>query len=619
MRGSAPLKVALVAMPWNRVDSPSTAVGVLAAVIRNGYKHFELDTRLAYLALAKEIGVDTYAEIADSIILGDLIYAAHLYPENKERVREYFAREMTASRLFPSSQAAESEFDHIYTTSNELLSDLVSSLSAQFDVVGFTTTFVQLFPSLAAASRLKAINPAIKIVLGGWAMSVMGTSIATEFPFIDYVIKGDAEEQFPALLQRIESGDPEGLAGVGPFSIDEGSSPHWADLNTLPLPSYEDYAALARDLGDLDWSIPIEGSRGCWWDRVRHSGNPLDSCRFCINNGNLYREKSASRVAGEMDQLSDRHANRRFSFTDSVLRSRGIEEWASGIKRLGKRLSFFQEIRATIDPRELLLLWEAGCREVQIGIEGFSSSYLRRLGKGTTTIQNLQAMKTCFELGIDSHSNLVTDFPGATEAEIEEIAENILNIAIAYQPLILNKFCLQRASCVQKYPDMFPVANIRNADAYRTALPESLWSRLELPVLDYDAAVPAADWSRVYAALEEWNELHKRIRQDFKAFFVVAPLYYEDWDIYLSIVDRRHGRNTIELRDAWRDLYLYCVRIRAVEDINGQFAGQQDKVEEMLQALVSEKLMFAEETRYLSLAVATSPDAAARMIRLQSE
>jgi radical SAM superfamily enzyme YgiQ (UPF0313 family) len=59
-------------------------------------------------------------------------------------------------------------------------------------------------------------------------------------------------------------------------------------------------------------------------------------------------------------------------------------------------------------------LWEAGCSTVTLGIEGLSTRYLKRLGKGTSTIQNLQALKTCFELEIANQSNLLTGFPGCS-------------------------------------------------------------------------------------------------------------------------------------------------------------------------------------------------------------
>ena len=42
---------------------------------------------------------------------------------------------------------------------------------------------------------------------------------------------------------------------------------------------------------------------------------------------------------------------------------------------------------------------------MQFGIEGLSSAFLRRIGTGTTVLQNLEVMKTCQELEIDNLAN----------------------------------------------------------------------------------------------------------------------------------------------------------------------------------------------------------------------
>ena len=53
----------------------------------------------------------------------------------------------------------------------------------------------------------------------------------------------------------------------------------------------------------------------------------------------------------------------------------------------GKDYVLFYELRANLSPYELLCMEEGGLRYVQFGIESLSSSYLKRIGKGTTTIQ----------------------------------------------------------------------------------------------------------------------------------------------------------------------------------------------------------------------------------------
>src|SRR5678816_3635474 len=95
--------------------------------------------------------------------------------------------------------------------------------------------------------------------------------------------------------------------------------------------------------------------------------------------------------------LADRYKNVRIRFTDSILRHKDVGVLAEGIKQHKKTFRIFMEIRASISPNDLLEINEAGTYLVQFGIEGLCTRYLKRIGKGTSTIQNLQAMRASLE------------------------------------------------------------------------------------------------------------------------------------------------------------------------------------------------------------------------------
>ena len=77
-------------------------------------------------------------------------------------------------------------------------------------------------------------------------------------------------------------------------------------------------------------------------------------------------------------------------------------------------------MRATTPSNELKVLRDAGMRQVQIGIEALSTGLLKKLHKGTTAIQNLEIMRNCEALGIESVSNLILQFPGSSELDVAE-------------------------------------------------------------------------------------------------------------------------------------------------------------------------------------------------------
>lgn len=619
------MQVALVAMPWNRLDSPSPALGILTSILRRERPGYQVTCKFPYLAVGERIGAEIYSVIAAQYALGDMLYASVLYPEKVTTAKKRFIDELSTDHLLlealgvsEGSWTCDQLFDHVHAAIRDHVDIFAEELAGRFAVVGFTTTYCQLFASLAVAKKLSQLDPSVRIVFGGSGIAYeTGPSLAAEYPFVHHVIQGSGEQELLDLLDEIESGTGDGAGALRRLSTPSENR----NFGDLPLPDYDTFPEQAKEHGLLDWVIPIEGSRGCWWDRVRRSKNPLNSCRFCTQNGGSYQEKPPDALVREMIVLSDRYSNAKFQFTDLVARIEGLTEFATGLTNSGRNLNFWWSLRANVRPYEHMLIWEAGCNEIQIGIEGLSTSYLKRIGKGTNTIQNLQAMKTCFELGMSNQSNLVTRFPGSTQAEVDETEKNILEYAIAYQPLAESPFGLEHNTSVSKRPEAFGVENVRNAKLFEASLPRDVWERLRLYALDYDTR-EEADWTKVTRAMDTWRELHKQVRAEYLkqgAFFTLAPLYYVDRGIHLEIVDRRNGWEMTKLQGLWRDIYLYCMETRMVRSVASHFSAQQsaEETNDMLYSLAHEKLMYIESEKCLSLAVATFPHIAQKRIRSQ--
>ena len=65
---------------------------------------------------------------------------------------------------------------------------------SQYDVIGFSSTFNQNLASLTLAKLIKEKHPSIKIIFGGANFeSEMGLEYFRVFPWIDYVVPGEAE------------------------------------------------------------------------------------------------------------------------------------------------------------------------------------------------------------------------------------------------------------------------------------------------------------------------------------------------------------------------------------------------------------------------------------------
>ncbi len=299
---------------------------------------------------------------------------------------------------------------------------------------------------------------------------------------------------------------------------------------------------------------------------------------------------------------------------------KNVRELAEAICTGHKEYNFFSAMRVNIQPSELLALKRAGLVFCECGIEGLSSSYLQRLNKGTSVILSLQAMKTCHELGLRNSTNLITDFPGGTQDEVAETVRNIQRYAISYAPAArVTPFMLTGGSVVERFRHEFSIAHVRMHEFYRIGLPEDVYKQLVLDELEWQGEGLRADWSEVESACNSWRDLHQQLAVDRRLPFR-HPLYYQDGGTFVEIFDRRHGYRSITLVEPWRSIYLFCMQIRSRESIDRRFAEAGAAcVTEALRALVAENLIFEADGRYLSLAVASTPEIAERRISAAPE
>jgi hypothetical protein len=238
---------------------------------------------------------------------------------------------------------------------------------------------------------------------------------------------------------------------------------------------------------------------------------------------------------------------------------------------------------------------------------------LERIGKGTTTIANLQVMKICHELGIRNNANILTDFPGSTQAEVEETLATIQRHALAYEPLSANRFWLGRGATVEVLREHYPITRIRNADFYAVGLPPEVGARLELFDLSYDVVGEPADWRPVHEACAAWREAYEAARASEYRHLMT----YFDGGTFVRIYDMRSGElASLVLRDLARDLYLFCAQIRTRSEVERVFAGADvGAIEGWLDEWDARGLLVREGERLLSLAPAFTPALAARRLR----
>ena len=387
-------------------------------------------------------------------------------------------------------------------------------------------------------------------------------------------------------------------------------------LNDLPPPDYDDYFALLKSLGPdkvFFPVLPVETSRGCWWQKTAARGKTASQrsgdaagCAFC--NLNLqwrgYRHKEPSRVVNEIDLLTGRHQTLSVTMVDNVLPKTSARDVFKKIGDLKKDLHLFAEIRANTSGSDLAVMRSAGLQELQIGIEALSTSLLKKLNKGTTTIQNLEIMRNCEALGIVNNSNLILHFPGSDEQDAAETLRN-LEFALPFRPLQTVNFWLGLGSPVWQNPKTYGIQAVFNHPNWSRLFPRQIFKSMTYMIQAYrgDLEFQRKLWQPVKNRVAEWQNIYAAYQREP----VRSPgLSFRDGRDFLIITQRQHQGDPIKHRlvGTSRLIYRYCLQHRSLERIRSQFpAFAEDKIVLFLKMMVAKKLMFEENSQYLSLAV----------------
>lgn len=194
-----------------------------------------------------------------------------------------------------------------YTINMPVLHILSDITEHDIDVLGFACYIWNIEMTLHVVDMVKAVRPDIKIVLGGPEVSFTADELLERCPNIDYIVQGEGEEAFHALITALQLGN-DGLDPVipGVRGRRDGSilgsleAVEVSDLSSIPFPYTE------ADMEDLEHKIIYyESSRGC----------PF-SCQYCLSgNKNTVRFFPQKRTLEELQWFID-HGVKQVKFVD---------------------------------------------------------------------------------------------------------------------------------------------------------------------------------------------------------------------------------------------------------------------------------------------------------------
>ncbi len=590
------MDVTLVSMPFAEIQRPSIALGLLQATLKGS----PITSEVVYgnFPFAEAIGIVAYQAMQSTPtdhLLGEWCFAGELFTENWKRDEEYLDLVLNVRCYgFPSELEQRKDLMRwIRVQSASFIDRLATDIVARKPrIVGCSSVFQQHCASLALLKRIRELNPKTITLMGGAnCEGEMGIETLKAFPWVDCAVSGESDHIFPELCRLLLNHGrhvdpttlPYGTISQSHHGQHENNIPHTGlaprsvinDMDTLPVPDYDSYFATLREStlsGMIKPGLLAESSRGCWWGEKSH-------CTFCGLNGTgmRYRSKSPKRVLSELSELTTRYEIRNVQFVDNILDMSYLKTVLPMLARLKDSYTLFYEIKANLKREHIQLLAEAGVRWIQPGIESLHDNILRLIGKGNSSVMNIQLLKWANEFDIDTSWNMLSSVPGESDSWYIEMAEWLPAIFHLQPPTGLIRVRYDRFSPYQKNPQAFGLTLVPSrAYQYIYPFPSDRLMRLAYSFENHNqpehihrSVHNQPGQQKLQTVIKEWNATWNSSR---------PRLHVHDEGTRLRIVDTRpcaHDKNctTGEMEAA---VYRLCDTAQTYEALLKQLSIQYE-------------------------------------------
>jgi ribosomal peptide maturation radical SAM protein 1 len=556
MEPAGGLDICLVCMPYSPVGLPALGVGLLHAILSKA--GLAVKTLYPNMWFADKVGFDRFniviATRTEDLAIEWLFSGAAFHAktvDDDDFIDSLIARNWA---LQQRDRAAVGQLMHELRAEAEDFVDTVAVrvLAHKPRVVGCTSTFQQHVASLALLRRIRELDPSVVSMMGGANCETqMGRATHRAFPWVDYVVSGEADQLIVPLCRAILTHGrdahreqlPTGVFApvhrdIGYPAAREGDGVPRAivpSLADMPPPDYDDYFEQLDAISFRERVLPtisFETSRGCWWGERSH-------CTFCGLNGTSmrYRAKDADVVIEDLDHLYRRYRTLNFHAVDNILDMHYFETVLPRLARREPSLNIFYETKANLKRHQVELLRAAGVRFFQPGIESLSTELLKLMGKGCAAWQNVQLLKSARQLAVRLIWTNLMGFPGEEDAWFAAVVE-WLPLISHLQPGGLGQLRFDRYSPYHARAESYGV-RLRPSELYPKVypLPETELAELAYFFERDDGCDPARNLLHQPIPDKPGAEALRRGLLDWRACWVKAPpvLQYREigdaWEI----------------------------------------------------------------------------------------
>ncbi|MDD5670800.1 MAG: radical SAM protein [Candidatus Omnitrophica bacterium] len=326
-----------------------------------------------------------------------------LFPNHENGNLDY---QLGASYIIACLKQHHIHSEQLINRSFMRLADVLDPLiNKKPQAIGFTCYDTNYFLVKRMAHKIKELMPKVIILAGGPTATFSDATILKDCPDLDICVRGEGELTTCEILGRIRSGENcRDILGttlrMGTRLIRNPDRPFFQDrangigtLDTLPSP-YLSGVLKPFDMVTQQIDIPVVTSRGCTY-----------RCTYCNSSAiskHTVRYHSADRIVSELAIIKkglrgNPHPIAIHDDTFTLNRKRATEICRRLIKAK-LNLTLWLRTRPDLVDKELLeLLYHAGVREINFGMESASPRLLyniHRVRTGITPDNDFAAEKT---------------------------------------------------------------------------------------------------------------------------------------------------------------------------------------------------------------------------------
>jgi radical SAM superfamily enzyme YgiQ (UPF0313 family) len=344
--------------------------------------------------------------------------------------------------IVPAWQARMSDLDD-FRLVPALLPGLFEKIAGD-DLLGlsYLSAHVPMVRRIARAIRDR--YPAKIIISGGIHASVRPAEV---LEFSDYVCVGEGEIAFPAFVERLAAGDPDGAAAVEGIYTAAGLTDDWRaapspdDLNRIPLPRFFFDQTHAFDVRTRAWIKPGP-ARFLPPGKTGRPKNPyylfvdrgcVGDCTYCCRpllkrlSGRFgLRKRSVADIMAELDQVVQTIPNlhKVYVYSDDFLlwREDELTEFARAYQaRIDLPFMFLLSPMSYRDRKLDVLLKTGLVSFVEMGIQTGSPRIRKLYNRRESNQRIIDVAKRLSDRlrphGVAPHYDVIVDTPWETEAD----------------------------------------------------------------------------------------------------------------------------------------------------------------------------------------------------------